>query len=235
MTKFFKNLYRLIIIGTPLFIILNYIKNFLPNYKTKKKSNILEKNIYNNFISYNENEKWFCNNLNYLNNYFNKIDNIEKILEIGSYEGRSAIFFLKTFPFSKISCIDTWRGSDEHSNYNFNIIEQNFDKNTFFYQKNKRLKKIKDTSNNFFKKNSENFDLIYVDGDHASEQVSLDIINSWKILNKGGFLILDDYLWWYYKELDKNPSSPINNFITNNLSEISFLKVWQQVIIKKID
>ena len=126
-------------------------------------------------------------------------------------------------------------GSDEHSNYNFNIIEQNFDKNTFFYQKNKRLKKIKDTSNNFFKKNSENFDLIYVDGDHASEQVSLDINNSWKILNKGGFLILDDYLWWYYKELDKNPSSPINNFITNNLSEISFLKVWQQVIIKKID
>ena len=235
MTKFFKNLYRLIIIGTPLFIILNYIKNFLPNYKIKKKSNILEKNIYNNFISYNENEKWFCNNLNYLNNYFNKIDNIEKILEIGSYEGRSAIFFLKTFPFSKISCIDTWRGSDEHSNYNFNVIEQNFDKNTFFYQKNKRLKKIKDTSNNFFKKNSENFDLIYVDGDHASEQVSLDINNSWKILNKGGYLILDDYLWWYYKELDKNPSSPINNFITNNLSEISFLKVWQQVIIKKID
>ena len=48
-------------------------------------------------------------------------------------------------------------------------------------------------------------------------------------------VILDDYLWWYYKELDKNPSSPINNFITNNLSEISFLKVWQQVIIKKID
>ena len=235
MTKFFKNLYRLIIIGTPLFIILNYIKNFIPNYKTKKKSNILEKNIYNNFISYDESEKWFCNNLNYLNNYFNKIDNIEKTLEIGSYGGRSTIFFLKTFPFSKISCIDTWRGSDEHSNYNFNIIEQNFDKNTFLYQKNKRLKKIKDTSNNFFKKNSENFDLIYVDGDHASEQVSLDINNSWKILNKGGFLILDDYLWWYYKELDKNPSSPINNFITNNLSEISFLKVWQQVIIKKID
>ena len=235
MTKFFKNLYRLIIIGTPLFIILNYIKNFLPNYKIKKKSNILEKTIYNNFISYNENEKWFCNNLNYLNNYFNKIDNIEKILEIGSYEGRSAIFFLKTFPFSKISCIDTRRGSDEHSNYNFNVIEQNFDKNIFFYQKNQRLKKIKDTSNNFFKKNSENFDLIYVDGDHASEQVSLDINNSWKILNKGGFLILDDYLWWYYKELDKNPSSPINNFITNNLSEISFLKIWQQVIIKKID
>ena len=44
-------------------------------------------------------------------------------------------------------------------------IEQNFDNNTLFYQKNKRLKKIKDTSNNFFKKNSENFDLIYVDGD----------------------------------------------------------------------
>ena len=36
MTKFFKNLYRLILIGTPLFIILNYIRNFLQTIKLKK-------------------------------------------------------------------------------------------------------------------------------------------------------------------------------------------------------
>ena len=233
MTKFFKNLYRLILIKTPFFIILNYIKNFLPNYKTKRKSLKIEKKIYENFNSYNENEKWFCNNLNFLNNFFSKKNNINKILEVGSYEGRSAIFFLKTFPNANIICVDTWSGSDEHNQYNFTVVEKNFDINTNYYQNNNCLKKIKDTSNNFFSNNFETFDLIFVDGDHSSHQVKLDIENSWKILNKGGYLLLDDYLWWYYKDLQKNPSSSINNFIINNLSDISILKIWNQVIIQK--
>ncbi len=97
MTKFFKNLYRLILIGTPFFVILNYIKNFIPNYKSKRKSLKIEKLIYENFKSYDENEKWFCNNLNFLTNYFKNIKNINNILEIGSYEGRSSIFFFKNF------------------------------------------------------------------------------------------------------------------------------------------
>ena len=63
MSKFFKNLYRLIQIDTKFFIILKFIYNFLPNYKTKRKSKIIENEIYNDFKSYNEKEKWFCNNL----------------------------------------------------------------------------------------------------------------------------------------------------------------------------
>ena len=93
MTKFFKNLFRLIVINTPWFIILNYIKNFLPNYKTKNKSKIIEQQIYKNFSTIDQNHKWFCNNLNFLSNSFKDAINIKNILEIGSYEGRSAIFF----------------------------------------------------------------------------------------------------------------------------------------------
>ena len=89
------------------------------------------------------------------------------------------------------------------------------------------------TSNEFFMTNSKKYDLIFVDGDHSSNQVKIDINNSWKILNKGGYLILDDYMWWFYKDLKKNPASSINNFIVNNISEISSLKIWQQVIIKR--
>ena len=63
MSKFFKNIYRLIQINTKFFIILKFIFNFLPNYKTKRKSKIIENEIYNGFKSYNEKEKWFCNNL----------------------------------------------------------------------------------------------------------------------------------------------------------------------------
>ncbi|MDA9731242.1 class I SAM-dependent methyltransferase [Candidatus Pelagibacter sp.] len=234
MTKFFKNLYRLISIGTPFFIILNYIKNFLPNYKSKKKSLLIEKKLYSDFKSLDQNKKWFCNNLYYLDNHLRHLDNINNILEIGSYEGRSAIFFLKNFSNAKITCVDTWSGSDEHLDQNFDIIESFFDKNTYNYQINKRLIKIKDNSDNFFLVNTQKFDLIFVDGDHSSVQVKKDLYNSWKILNKGGYLILDDYLWWYYKDLKENPSTSINSFIQQNISDINNLNIWQQVIIQKI-
>jgi len=233
MTKFFKNLYRLLIIGSPLFIILNYIKNFLPNYKTRKKSKKIENVIYDKFQSANYNEKWFCNNLNYLSVNFKNIKNIKNILEIGSYEGRSAIFFLKNFSGSNITCVDTWSGSDEHKDINFRLIEKNFDLNTSFYQLNNILMKNKMTSNEFFKKNYNYFDLIFIDGDHCTDQIEIDLINSWNVLKKGGFLVIDDYMWWYYKDLKKNPSTPINNFIKKNIRNISKLIVWHQVIIEK--
>ena len=59
MSKFFKNLYRLIQIDTRFFIILKFIYNFLPNYKTKRKSKIIENEIYNDFISYNKKKNGF--------------------------------------------------------------------------------------------------------------------------------------------------------------------------------
>ena len=203
MTKFFKNIYRLFIINTPFFIILNYINNFLPNYKTKHKSKEIELNNYENFISLDESKKWFCNNLYYLSTNLKSLKNIRNILEIGSYEGRSALFFLKYFLNSKITCVDTWSGSDEHNTKDFKFIERNFDLNTSYYQNNNQLIKHKKNSNLFFQTNKNHYDLIFIDGDHSSDQVLLDINNGWNILNNGGCLILDDYLWWYYKDLKK--------------------------------
>jgi hypothetical protein len=48
------------------------------------------------------------------------------------------------------------------------------------------------TSDNFFKENNENFDIIFIDGLHESEQVYRDITNSLKVLNDGGTIILHD-------------------------------------------
>ena len=235
MSKFFKNLYRLIQIDTKFFIILKFIYNFLPNYKTKRKSKIIENEIYNDFKSYNEKEKWFCNNLFFLNNQLKKIKNIRNILEIGSYEGRSCIYFGKKFIDAKITCVDTWSGSDEHLNIKFQEIESNFDKNILNHLGNDRVEKHKISSDVFFEKNNKFFDLIYIDGDHQTDQVKKDINNAWRNLNDGGYLILDDYTWWWYKDLNKNPASAINNFIYKNINRIDVenLIIWKQVLIKK--
>lgn len=50
------------------------------------------------------------------------------------------------------------------------------------------------TSNYFFKKNSDKFDVIFIDGDHNYEQVKQDLIQCLKILNTNGIIFLHDVL-----------------------------------------
>ena len=50
------------------------------------------------------------------------------------------------------------------------------------------------TSDDFFFQNKENFDLVFIDGLHTYSQVKKDILNSLKILNNGGLILLHDCL-----------------------------------------
>ena len=51
---------------------------------------------------------------------------------------------------------------------------------------------VKDTSDNFFKNNKNEFDVIFIDGLHIYEQCRKDVINSLKVLSKNGFIFLHD-------------------------------------------
>ena len=53
---------------------------------------------------------------------------------------------------------------------------------------------IKDYSDNFFKYNKKNFDIVFIDGLHMYHQVKNDIINSLKFLNDNGIILLHDCL-----------------------------------------
>jgi predicted O-methyltransferase YrrM len=50
------------------------------------------------------------------------------------------------------------------------------------------------TSDDFFKQNKETFDIIFVDGLHLEDQCTIDIENSFKVLNKGGTIVVHDCL-----------------------------------------
>src|SRR5712692_9017796 len=59
-----------------------------------------------------------------------------RILEIGSWEGRSALFFLNYLPEARIVCVDTFAGAVEHRSWpiwqriwQLNGIERRFDYN----------------------------------------------------------------------------------------------------------
>jgi hypothetical protein len=50
------------------------------------------------------------------------------------------------------------------------------------------------TSDDFFKQNTEKFDIVFIDGLHLCEQVYKDILNSLKFLNPNGVIVLHDIL-----------------------------------------
>ena len=154
-----------------------------------------------------------------------------KYLEIGSFEGGSAIYISNRFQNSKIFCIDNWVKTDDgYGNLDFNNVEKNFDYNIL---KSTNIKKIKKTSDNFFLNNSHNFDVIYIDGYHKCNQVFKDCVNSWKILNVHGILVCDDYIWDHYNELEKNPCFAINQFL-NSINNFKVLQVSKsEIFIKK--
>lgn len=114
-----NNLYFFLKNKSPKIVIFLYLYNKLINiffknkkkfFKKKHKNYLLNKKITNDYFSMHAFNFFKC-----LSN-FNK--NFE-YLEIGSYEGNSAIFVAKNFKNCNIFCVDTWQGSEEHSRHDF--------------------------------------------------------------------------------------------------------------------
>jgi predicted O-methyltransferase YrrM len=159
-----------------------------------------------------------------------------EILEIGSWEGRSAIFFLEFFKLSRLTCVDTFLGSEEHSVLQpaLATIEEKFDENTRGYGA--RLEKFKDRSARALDRLAQDrrgFDIIYIDGSHKREDVMADSSLAWKILKQGGFIIWDDYLWNNEAPLADRPRRGIDAFLYSVGGESKILQISYQVIAQK--
>jgi len=195
-----------------------------PRIKKEKRKHkiILSKKIISN--------DYFSANAFYFNNLLKKLPKNFKYLEIGSYEGNSALYVAINFPNSNITCVDLWQDVEEYKGKNFNIIENNFDLNLKGLS---NINKIKSTSDDFFVKNKTMYDFIYIDGNHKFDYVLRDCGNAWKFLNEGGFLVCDDYIWNYYADIKLNPCFAVNKFLEKNKVKI-LLVTNSQIFFQKI-
>lgn len=111
-------------------------------------------------------------------------------LEIGSFEGRSAIWFLENIlihPTSSITCVDIF---DEKA------YEDKFDRNIQASGLANKVKKIKGSSQKVLRELEWNsYDFVYIDGSHIAKDVLVDAVLSWDLLKVGGIIIFDDYQW----------------------------------------
>ena len=200
-----------------------FIKKKIKSFKKRNQIFLKNKRITNDYFSMHSYN--FFKYLNFLEGNFN-------YLEIGTYEGNSAMFVANTFPKSKVYCVDNWNKTEEYGDQNFDIVEKNFDYNTSSFN---NILKFKNNSDDFFKKNNTLFEVIYIDGYHKDFQVLKDCRNAWKILKKNGLLICDDYIWNFYENIRENPCYSINKFIDEIKNENKVLEVSKsQIFIKKL-
>jgi predicted O-methyltransferase YrrM len=133
--------------------------------------------------------------------------NPTKILEIGSYEGASAVYLLEKLGNElplEVCCVDTWSGGVEHDEVNMSAVEARFDKNISLAKslalQPVSVKKYKSQSDvalaELLTQGYRNhFDFIYVDGSHQAPDVLCDAVLAFRLLRVGGIMAFDDYLW----------------------------------------
>jgi len=199
----------------------NYVE-FQPNINNEK---LYFKNKYQ--FNYDD---WFSNNINIWRNYLMSSKEI-KYLEIGSFEGRSAVFVGELNNAEQVTCVDTFEGSDEHNDINYDLVYKNCSEN--LKKLNTPYSLIKDTSHNFFKKNNKKFNVIYIDGSHFYDDVKKDFINSMNCLDDGGILICDDFLWFFYEKIEENPIGAILECYEDYKKDLEILFIHYQIIFKK--
>lgn len=117
-------------------------------------------------------------------------------LEIGSYEGLSAIWQLEhvlTDPNSTITCIDIFDRPE---------IEARFDRNIAASGLAHKVIKIKGPSEKELRPlDFSAYDYVYIDGCHLERWVLSDAVLSWDLIKPGGLMLFDDY-----RHIDERPS-----------------------------
>ena len=190
-------------------------------------------------------KQYFLEAIDYFNENYakNKIKHGEiiKVLEIGTYTGISLINIVKLIPNSIGFGVDKWSNYNEIKlleNIDELKVESSFYKNIKMEGLEERVKGIKgDSADVLFKmiQNVDFFDFIYVDGSHLAFDCYLDLVQAWKILNQGGLLAIDDYLYNTTAIAFVNsPFEAVNHFLKKYQNEMKILHKKYRVFLIKI-
>jgi SAM-dependent methyltransferase len=147
---------------------------------------------------HNIGEDWFS----YPQLYKRIVDNLQDgahIVEVGSWKGRSAAFMsveiINSNKNIKFDCVDTWKGSIEHTTYDVITEEKLYDVFLSNIEPVKHIiNPIRMTSIESSKSYEDNsLDFVFIDASHEYEDVKADILAWLPKVKIGGILAGHDY------------------------------------------
>ncbi len=149
-----------------------------------------------------------------------------RMLEIGSFEGRSALWFLEnllTHPQSALVCVDKF--AKDYSNV--------FDRNIAASGRADKVTKLCGKSQDILPMLPDaSFDAIYIDGDHRADAVWHDARESWRLVKPNGIIIFDDYRWALHLPPEERPKKAIDRFLAEYQSQLIVLHQGYQVMVR---
>ena len=162
-------------------------------------------------LDYKFTNNWFDGNKNTWSQLLNELNPV-KILEVGSYEGKSTTYFIECLDNQtgiEIHCVDSWEGGIEHKEGG-SAESQMAEVEARFHHNIKIAKNIATNKPNIVihkglssrelpkliaQGMQQYFDFIYIDGSHQAPDVLLDSVLGFELLRVNGIIAFDDYLW----------------------------------------
>ena len=194
-------------------------------------------------------KEYFLQVIDYFNKNYVKENNnrLIKVLEIGTYTGMSLINILSLIPNSVGVGVDAWEDYEEtgvngiHNNIVNLKVEKSFQNNVITAGMAQRIKGMKGNSTLVLMnmiKSGDKYDFIYVDGSHLLLDAYSDTLLAWELLNVGGIIGIDDYL--YNTDSDSNilssPHHAVNHFIETNKNKntMKIIHAGYRVFLEKL-
>ena len=165
-----------------------------------------------------------------------------RFLEIGSYEGRSSVWTVEHMlnDGGELTCVDTWAGGEEHERDDMRKVEERFDRNIEIVKQRfpeREVYKLKQSSVIAMAdmiSSGLHYDFIYIDGSHVAKDVMTDSCMAWGLLNKGGFLVWDDYLWGHPRDVLRRPKAAIDSFMMLFGEEMQVVFLGYHMVVQKL-
>jgi predicted O-methyltransferase YrrM len=120
-----------------------------------------------------------------------------KVVELGSYKGRSSVAIAAVLPAESILyCVDHFQGSEEHkiSNIDVSNLLAEFTRNIEQFGVKDKISALSMTTTEAAAKfDPESLDLVLVDAAHDYDSVKADLLHWYPKIKPGGILLCDDY------------------------------------------
>lgn len=183
-------------------------------------------------------EDWFTAHIDALEPVMRELEGGRpRVLEIGSFEGLSACYFLWRLPGSMVTCVDTFVGTPGTPSAARRDLETAFDRNVALVDA-ARVRKLVGDSRRLLVDLAEErscFDLVYVDGSHRALDVLVDAALSWQLIPVGGIVVFDDYQWAMLGD-DRllRPGPAIDAFLGLVAAHCEVIARGRQIVVRRL-